>query len=517
DYDVIIDVGEGSDKTQCLAHSIILKTRSEYFRVALSFNWAKKEGDYYRYSKPNITSRAFDAVLKYLYVGTIDVSQENPETIFSIILALDEMQLYAPLEVVQKFFVENYTNWIDKNPVKTLEMASTNDNLSLIKEYIEKIICQEPEKFFQSTDFVDVKENSLISLLERDDLVMREVDIWEALIKWGKSVSEDSDNDLSIYKETLRTKLEKCINHVRFCRMTSAEYALKVREPYKWLLPNDLDEEIVNHFLRARKASKAILVQPRRRHLNTTFIVGEQISYVYRWIMDRESSTPDTLPDFKLIFKADRDGWDTFRQKCQGKEKTLVLIKVRDAPIILGGYNPVTWDVEQQTSATSPDEQRTPALPRRPIASTSSQPRISPLATVTPPVGPPLFQPQPQRNSGQYYRPPVVRLPPPMPQVSSFKPALHPQFGLFDIPGGFNKTSSSFIFMFQLDSIPQRARIIDSNFAIDPTAASPKFGRSDLHIEGKMVSCSPIDYEPSLSLDGKYAIIDYEVHQVQLP
>src|SRR5689334_20123480 len=82
---------------------------------------------------------------RYLYVGTIDVSQENPETIFSIILALDEMQLYAPLEVVQKFFVENYTNWIDKNPVKTLEMASTNDNLSLIKEYIEKIICQEPE------------------------------------------------------------------------------------------------------------------------------------------------------------------------------------------------------------------------------------------------------------------------------------------------------------------------------------------------------------------------------------
>ena len=150
------------------------------------------------------------------------MSQESPETIFSIILALDEMQLYAPLGVVQKFFVDNYTNWIDKNPVKTLEMASTNDNLSLIKEYIEKIICQEPEKFFESTDFVDVKEHSLIGLLERDDLVMKEVDIWEAIIKWGKSkydITEDIDSD-SIYKETLRTKLEKCINYIRFCRVS---------------------------------------------------------------------------------------------------------------------------------------------------------------------------------------------------------------------------------------------------------------------------------------------------------
>ena len=110
----------------------------------------------------------------------------------------------------------------------------------------------------------------------------------------------------------------------------------------------------------------------------------------------------------------------------------------------------------------------------------------------------------------------MVRLPPPQLQFGGVGNSKPPQFGFFDITG-FNKTSSSFIFMFQLDSIPQRARISDSNFAIDPTAASPKFGRSDLRIEGKMVSCSPIDYEPSLSLDGTYDISDYEVHQVQLP
>ena len=66
DYDVIIDVGEGSDKGECRAHSIILKTRCEYFRIALSSNWAKKDGNYYKYSKPNVTSRAFDVVLKYV-------------------------------------------------------------------------------------------------------------------------------------------------------------------------------------------------------------------------------------------------------------------------------------------------------------------------------------------------------------------------------------------------------------------------------------------------------------------
>jgi len=301
--------------------------------------------------------------------------------------------------------------------------------------------------------------------------------------------------------------------------MTSSEYALKVREPYRWLLPHGLDEEIINHFLQARTAAKPILSQPRRRSLNTTFIFGEQISYIYRWIMDQEISAPNALPDFRLIFKADRDGWDTFRQKCQGKERTLVLIKVRDAPIILGGYNPVTWDVEQPTvggitSATSPDEQRKQAHQRRNVISISSQSQASSsTAAPLPPAGQFFFQ-QPLRNAGLPRFQPVVRLPPRPPQISSSP--VHPQFGRFDFTE-YNKTSNSFIFLFQLDSIPQRACIIDSNFAIDPTAASPKFGRSDLRIEGQKVSCLPIDYEPSLSLDGMYDISDYEVHQVQLP
>jgi hypothetical protein len=44
-FDVIIYVGDESGSETFKAHSIILKTRSEYFRAALSVAWGKKKED----------------------------------------------------------------------------------------------------------------------------------------------------------------------------------------------------------------------------------------------------------------------------------------------------------------------------------------------------------------------------------------------------------------------------------------------------------------------------------------
>jgi hypothetical protein len=61
---VIIQVGEESNMKEFKAHSLILKSRSSYFRTALSENWAKKENDMYIFKKPNISPDVFEIILR---------------------------------------------------------------------------------------------------------------------------------------------------------------------------------------------------------------------------------------------------------------------------------------------------------------------------------------------------------------------------------------------------------------------------------------------------------------------
>jgi hypothetical protein len=64
DYDVTIKVGEGINIKSFKAHSNILRSRSSYFRAALSTNWVKKEDNIIYFDKPNISPEVFEIILK---------------------------------------------------------------------------------------------------------------------------------------------------------------------------------------------------------------------------------------------------------------------------------------------------------------------------------------------------------------------------------------------------------------------------------------------------------------------
>ena len=60
-YDVIIYAG---GQTEIHAHSNILCFRSQYFRTALSNEWAEKRGGKFIFRKPNISSYLFGIILR---------------------------------------------------------------------------------------------------------------------------------------------------------------------------------------------------------------------------------------------------------------------------------------------------------------------------------------------------------------------------------------------------------------------------------------------------------------------
>ena len=64
DYNVKIKVGKEPNVKEFKAHSIILSSRSNYFKIALSARWARKEDGIIISEKPNISPLVFGVLLK---------------------------------------------------------------------------------------------------------------------------------------------------------------------------------------------------------------------------------------------------------------------------------------------------------------------------------------------------------------------------------------------------------------------------------------------------------------------
>src|SRR5438874_8653121 len=54
---------------------------------------------------------------------------------------------------------------------------------------------------------------------------------------------------------------------------------------------------------------------------------------------------------FKLIYQRTKDGFhrSVFEQRCYNIEQTVVIIKIKETGELVGGYNPVCWNVKEKS------------------------------------------------------------------------------------------------------------------------------------------------------------------------
>jgi hypothetical protein len=64
EYNVIIYAGENENIKEIHAHSILLRTRSQYFRTAFSKEWSEKKDGKYVFNFPNISPQLFRIILR---------------------------------------------------------------------------------------------------------------------------------------------------------------------------------------------------------------------------------------------------------------------------------------------------------------------------------------------------------------------------------------------------------------------------------------------------------------------
>src|SRR5205085_9531279 len=108
---------------------------------------------------------------------------------------------------------------------------------SELRSHSLSIICPKPSRFFESKEFLNLDETTLLSLLSRDDLCMEEGELWDHLIKWGlKNTPSIKNHDVSKWSDEEFIALEKtiwrCVPLIRFWQLSTDVFNSKIR-PFK--------------------------------------------------------------------------------------------------------------------------------------------------------------------------------------------------------------------------------------------------------------------------------------------
>ncbi|CAI2183240.1 4579_t:CDS:2, partial [Funneliformis geosporum] len=289
DYNMIINVGEQPNIKQFKVHSIILRVRSPYFRVALSSEWAKIENNYITFNKPNISPKVFEVILKYIYTGTIILDEDintNTSTILELMIAADELCLQEIIDYAQSYLLLYKPGWIQRNFATTYKIATVYNSFNKLLEHCNEIIVNDPELVLSSDDFCLLEENALLTLLKRDDLLIDEVNLWDYLINWGitsTGLTRNWSEWTSKAYEILSEKVERCLPSIRFLHISSGDFYKRIK-PFAPIIPVELYEDILQYHLVPEHQPSEILIQPKRVTIDSVIIERKHAALIANWI-----------------------------------------------------------------------------------------------------------------------------------------------------------------------------------------------------------------------------------------
>ena len=205
--------------------------------------------------------------------------------------AADVLRLQEPIDYLQKYLIENKSEWMEEHFEITQRISSQSSNLLELQQFCVDFIAKSPEKLFKSTYFTSLPEKTLVQIIKRDDLQMKEVEIWEHVLKWGLAQSSTLTPDPDTWSDddfkTMKNTLQHCLPSIRFFSLSSKEFLQKVG-PYKKLLKRQLYKDLKASYLDPDSEPNENISPPR--NIKTDGIIDSKIvdlnivSTISRWV-----------------------------------------------------------------------------------------------------------------------------------------------------------------------------------------------------------------------------------------
>ncbi|RHZ81863.1 hypothetical protein Glove_117g78 [Diversispora epigaea] len=345
DYNVIIEV-ENKEKS-FTAHSNILKYRSSYFRRELE-NIYPNKNNIKTITESRISAQIFETILKYIYGGIVNLENVETRFILDLMSATNEFEFEELSNELETYLINTKASWLKKHFSLVYGTVLGEKNFEKLENFCNDIVIKYPNLIFDADDFTSLPESILISILKKDNLQMKEAEIWNHVIKWGISQNPTLPTNLGEWSEqniiTLKTTLQQCLPYIRYFHLSANEVRDSIK-PYKRILDKQLWKDIKYHLSFPKRQVKSNILPAR---YFSTIISEDHAAEISTWIdCNTTSYTLTNNPyRFELIFRGSRDGFapQKFWNICHGHARTVVVVKVKETNEIIGGYNPFAWD-----------------------------------------------------------------------------------------------------------------------------------------------------------------------------
>ncbi|XP_023221133.1 BTB/POZ domain-containing protein 2-like [Centruroides sculpturatus] len=201
----------GQEKEYFPTRSLLLSIHSEVFHAMFYGPLAEKRKNV---TLPDDDAKAFRVFIKYIYTEEVALHSVD-EAIRSLHFAEKYM-----VTRMKNQCLSHLTNHIWPDTVLEIYEAASQLQQNELTMECWMYITDNMSEIIKRDSIKNVKYETILKLVSVDCLVLKsEVDMYDAVIKWGKERFQDQS------PEDLRKKLEPLLDQIRFLSMTPAEFA----------------------------------------------------------------------------------------------------------------------------------------------------------------------------------------------------------------------------------------------------------------------------------------------------
>ncbi|XP_038634154.1 BTB/POZ domain-containing protein 2-like isoform X6 [Scyliorhinus canicula] len=231
--DVHFLVGKGLGSQRIPAHRFVLAVGSAVFDAMFNGGMATSSAEI---ELPDVEPAAFLALLKFLYSDEVQI---GPETVMTTLYTAKKYAVPALeahcVEFLKKnlradnaFMLLTQVRWnihvvhdicLQKKLRKMARLFDEPQLASLCLENIDK----NTSDAISAEGFTDIDLDTLMAVLERDTLGIREIRLFNAVVRWADA--ECQRQQLQLTPENKRKVLGKALSLIRFPLMTIEEFA----------------------------------------------------------------------------------------------------------------------------------------------------------------------------------------------------------------------------------------------------------------------------------------------------
>jgi BTB/POZ domain-containing protein 1/2 len=249
-FNTVLSTSSHSTTERIPAHKLILSIGSQVF-MAMFYGTGSQMQQSSEITIPDVEIDAFKHMLRYLYTDELYI---EADTVMSTLYVAKK---YAVTALEQECVDFLKTNLKADNAFMLLQQARLFDETQLAEmclNIIDKNSCES----FSSECFLDLDLETLMLILKRDTLGIREYKLYYYLTKWAQS--QCAKKNITINRENQKTVLGDALKYVRFPLMTKEEFALVMSDHESRLIDDDsIIDLFVNLTLSNNNSTSSIL------------------------------------------------------------------------------------------------------------------------------------------------------------------------------------------------------------------------------------------------------------------